>query len=136
MPASDIKTWVEIMLAVGGVFVGALTTWALLRKDVADLKQWKREQEEVAKGEQREAERQRQAWWETVDELRAQIAALDKVCATSTAELRSQVGALEHRVDLHSGSNVANLAGVVKNYNEMLIQTLDTMRDTLREGRK
>ena len=129
MTPEEIQTWLKIAGLVGGMVAPAYGVWVLLQKRVADLEK----REEAAKDER---ERQQEAWWKRVDANSAQIADLDKVCSNATTELRTMMRDLKERVDLHSASNVANLAGIVRNYNDMIIQTLDTMRETLRAEAK
>ena len=129
MTPEEIQTWVKVAGLIGGMVVPAYGVWVLLQKRVADLEK----REESAKDER---ERQQEAWWKRVDSNSAQIADLDKVCSNATTELRTMMRDLKERVDLHSASNVANLAGIVRNYNDMIIQTLDTMRETLRAEAK
>jgi hypothetical protein len=38
MNPTDAEGWVKVVLLVGGTLSGALSTWVLLRRDVADLK--------------------------------------------------------------------------------------------------
>ena len=129
MTPEEIQTWLKIAGLIGGMVVPAYGVWVLLQKRVSDLEK----REEAAKDER---ERQQEAWWKRVDANSAQIADLDKVCSNATTELRTMMRDLKERVDLHSASNVANLAGIVRNYNDMIIQTLDTMRETLRAEAK
>jgi len=124
----EIQTWVKVAGLIGGMVAPAYGVWVLLQKRVADLEK----REEAAKDER---ERQQEAWWKKVDANSAQIADLDKVCSNAITELRTMMRDLKERVDLHSGSNVANLAGIVRNYNDMLSQTMETLREALREAR-
>ena len=146
MTPEEIQTWLKIAGLIGGMVVPAYGVWVLLQKRVTDLetRQEKRERvdeserleiERQRESERAETERQRQAWWDELDAAKQRLSDLDKVCSNATTELRTTMRDLKERVDLHSGSNVANLAGLVRNYTEMLVQTLDTLRETLREAR-
>jgi hypothetical protein len=125
----EIQAWLKVAGLVGGMVAPAYGVWVLLQKRVTDLEK----REEAAKTER---ERQQNAWWEKTEANGVQIAELDKTCSNATTELRTMMKDLKERVDLHSASNVANLAGIVRNYNDMIIQTLDTMRETLRAEAK
>jgi len=131
----EIQTWVKVAGLIGGMVAPAYGVWVLLQKRVADLEKREEKRERADEAAKQEAERQQKAWWEETDSAKERISEIDKICSNATTELRTMMRDLKERVDLHSGSNVANLAGIVRNYNDMLSQTMETLREALREAR-
>lgn len=127
--AFDVAKWVAASASA------AVATYYAMKakvdaqgREIVDLKAWREKQETAAKEARQEAERQQEAWWREVDALAKGMAALDKTCSNATTETRALLQALKERVDLHSTTTVTSLAGVVKNYNDMLIETVEVVR--------
>jgi hypothetical protein len=116
--------------------LGPYGVWVVMQKRVSDLEIARDKREKIDEALKLECERQQKAWWDELDSQGKLIAELDKTCSNATTEIRTSMKDLKERVDLHSASNVTNLAGVVRNYNDMLVQTLDSMREYIRESRK
>lgn len=136
MSSQEAQGWFNVMWVMGGALFGTFGTWVLMRRDIADLKEWKANEAKAEEAARLERERQQSAWWDRIGEIKKALADLDRACSNATVELRTKIAGLEHRVDTHSGSNVANLAGIVRNYNDMLVQTLDTLKEALRQAAK
>jgi hypothetical protein len=114
------EDWFKLVGLVVGFVGGPYTVWVLIQKRVTDL--------EVAKSKRELAE---EAWWEAIEELRKTSAALDKACAVATGNLATSVAGLTNRVDLHTTTNLSAIIGLVKNYNEMLEESVAALRSAV-----
>lgn len=134
-PAVDPGLILDAVKWLGGAAAAAVAAWFAMKarqdthaRQIAELEEWREKQETAAKEAREEAERQREAWWKVVDALKDTITTLDKTCSNATTETRALLQSLKERVDLHSTTTVSSLAGVVKNYNDMLHESVEALR--------
>lgn len=125
------EDWFKLVGLVVGFVGGPYTVWVLIQKRVTDLEVAKSKRELADEAARIEAERQREAWWEAIEELRKTSAALDKACAVATGNLATSVAGLTNRVDLHTTTNLSAIIGLVKNYNEMLEESVAALRSAV-----
>lgn len=127
----DLPLLIQIGTLVGMV-LGPYGVWVLMQKRVLDLEVWRAKREVADEAARLERERQQEAWWREVDGLRKELGVLDKTCAVSTGNLSTRVDDLTSRVNLHTSTNLSAIIGLVKNYNEMLEEAVNFVRETMK----
>jgi hypothetical protein len=127
----DLSLLIQIGTLIGMV-LGPYGVWVVMQKRVLDLEVWRAKRESADEAVRLERERQQEAWWKEVDASKAEVARLDKTCAVATGNLSTRVDDLTGRVNLHTTTNLSAIIGLVKNYNEMLEEAVNSLREAMK----
>jgi hypothetical protein len=119
----EAEGWLKMAIAAGSAAVGTITTWALMRRDVSDLKKAvEGGPDDWAVPEMR---RRLKAAFIEIDRLKDQTRALELADAKTLGELKG----LEERVAAHAKRTIENGQ---EGYRKLFNETLDRQDVILR----
>lgn len=103
MTPQEAEGWLKVAIGVGSALAGTITTWALMRRDVADLK-------EAVKGgpddwSLPEIRRQLKAVWAAIEVLKQQTRDLELADARAISDMGGYLKAQKDRIDSHAVRN-------------------------------